>query len=97
MTLSCTTHCACCGSHFTSLAAFDAHRVRPHDGDRRCSLDAPELRPATEDGRCELTAEDLYGVVVYEHGPQVDATRARVAGGRLRNGASATRPETVRA
>lgn len=41
--------CRSCGQDFGSLEAFDAHRVGPHDGDRRCLT----LDEMTADGRFE--------------------------------------------
>lgn len=72
----CQNHCSACGSHFTSVTAFDAHRHGPFDGDRICwpEHDLP-LRPATEDGACDLTATFHEGITIWEHGPQVDKVR----------------------
>jgi hypothetical protein len=61
----CTCHCRPCGSHFTSLRAFDAHRQGPSDA-RRCELPDTGLVELT--GICKLADPDmpLAGVTVYE-------------------------------
>lgn len=67
---SCTHHCCACQGHFTSLAAFDAHRVGPPD-DRRCDVDVEDregralLVPKTENGTCLLQRPGQVGVVVW--------------------------------
>jgi hypothetical protein len=43
-------HCRACGSHFTSLEAFDAHRTGSHAENTRVCLD-----PATVTGTSAMT------------------------------------------
>lgn len=56
---SCTHHCPACSSHFTSQAAFDAHR-RGKPGARYCDTDAVNedgealLVIKSENGSCDL-------------------------------------------
>jgi hypothetical protein len=66
---TCTNHCATCGSHFSSLAAFDAHRSGPYSGKRECwgNPDVGAIYPATEDGTCRLTAETHVDITIWEH------------------------------
>lgn len=73
MTAFCSHHCAACGSHFTSLGAFDAHRSGPFDGERVCSF--PDDAPLVElTGSCRICGPTLAGVTLYEH---ADANRLR--------------------
>ena len=62
---SCTYHCRPCGSHFTSVRAFDAHRRGPMD-DRRCEL--PDTGLVERSGVCGLANPDMHllNVAVYE-------------------------------
>lgn len=69
----CRNHCRGCGGHFTSLRAFDAHRVGPMS-DRRCEVGADLVELAG--GICAVSdpTELRFGVSVYEH---QSADRAR--------------------
>jgi|Tabmets5t2r1_1033131.scaffolds.fasta_scaffold94420_2 hypothetical protein len=68
MSTTCTHHCRSCGSHFTSLEAFDAHRKGPAGSDRACAF--PELPKGAEwverTGACRIAgATPAIGVTVY--------------------------------
>jgi len=65
----CSNHCSACGSHFTSLAAFDAHRYGSHQDGRRCWNPEEELPLViqTEIGVCDITAETLEPVTIWGH------------------------------
>jgi len=79
----CRAHCPACGGHFTSDAAFDAHREGSHrDGERRClePEGVPCLRVVTDSGRCEIHSPNAEGIELREHGRQVDAARERHSG-----------------
>jgi hypothetical protein len=68
----CSYHCRSCGSHFTSLAAFDAHKPR---NEGKCLWpDKPELIEHT--GTCKIADPEQVAkrVTLYEH---PDAARAR--------------------
>lgn len=73
--LHCTYHCRACGGHFTSLAAFDAHRAGP-SADRTCYWpdDAPLIE--RQGGVCKHARDGQIrsGVTLYEH---ASAQRAR--------------------
>jgi len=75
--VTCRYHCTSCGEHFTSLVAFDHHRVGSFDaGDRHCEY--PEdcvsakgrtlLNLQSPDGWCRLarTGEDRHPVPIWE-------------------------------
>jgi len=62
---SCSHHCSICGRHFTSLQAFDAHRIGAWD-DRQCEVPAERFEPAI--GVCRI------------RGPETGATIWRLAG-----------------
>jgi hypothetical protein len=68
---TCTNHCRTCGGHFTSLAAFDAHREH-----FKCTW--PEDAPLVEieHGVCTIGDPELpqAAVRLYEH---ADAQVAR--------------------
>jgi hypothetical protein len=68
---SCTYHCRSCESHFTSLAAFDAHREN-----YECAW--PDNAPLTEisGGVCKIgdPSAPQVNVTLYEHS---DAARLR--------------------
>lgn len=71
---TCTHHCRSCGSHFTSLAAFDAHRPKNgRDGGCEWPDDAPLCE--VEGGECRIaSARSHKGVLLWEH---KNAARAR--------------------
>lgn len=72
----CSNHCSCCGGHFTSLDAFDAHRPR-HSSEGGCEW--PRNAPLSElIGDCLLADPDrpLVRVSVFEHS---STTKAREA------------------
>lgn len=56
--IGCINHCAGCGSHFSSVAAFDAHRFGDHATARYCEepLDVASLAPKTAAGICKIGA-----------------------------------------
>src|SRR5215203_2845720 len=54
---ACTNHCAACGAHFHSTAAFDMHR---RDGECIEPLDDPRFAALTETGKCELDSRVPY-------------------------------------
>jgi hypothetical protein len=61
----CVFHCCACGGHFSSLAAFDSHRVGPQ-GARVCDTDREKdgralLVPKTENGTCSLSSPPRVG------------------------------------
>jgi hypothetical protein len=64
----CRYHCRACGSHFTSLEAFDAHREGPAGSHRTCTF--PELPAGVElveeTGVCNLASDTAeIGVTIY--------------------------------
>lgn len=62
----CRCHCSICGSHFTGLEAFDAHRSGPYDGERICSF--PDDAGLVElIGACRIDDPECpkIGVTVY--------------------------------
>jgi len=76
----CRAHCPACGGHFTSEAAFDAHREGSHrHGERHClePEGVPCLRVVTDSGRCEIHSPNAEGIRLLEHGEAVDAARQR--------------------
>ena len=46
-TIYCHFHCRACGSHFTSLEAFDAHRTGSHADNSRTCLDPATVSNAS--------------------------------------------------
>lgn len=70
--VTCKCHCRDCGSHFTSLAAFDAH-LSGKPGTRVCEFAPDAFRELS--GVCSIGYAEARGnVTVYEH---VSAERAR--------------------
>lgn len=71
-TATCRYHCAACGRHFASEAAFDGHRIGDHSlppGDpegRRCNapIDDERQRYGSEVGVCRAY-ETVVGVAIY--------------------------------
>jgi hypothetical protein len=57
--VTCRSHCATCGRHFTSLEAFDLHRDGESTEGRGCGspLDEQRLVTATENGYCAISGE----------------------------------------
>jgi hypothetical protein len=73
-TPTCRYHCRSCEQHFTSLAAFDAHKPRSQ---RRGGCLWPEDAPLGEipGGECRIASDvPIVGITLYEH---EDAARAR--------------------
>jgi hypothetical protein len=65
MAAFCRYHCRCCGSHFSSLEAFDAHRPRNLS---RGGCEWPEDAPLVElSGSCEIGDPDrpVSAVTLY--------------------------------
>jgi len=68
-TKTCRYHCGGCGRHFTSEAAFDAHRVGDHSKPnghpegRRCLAIEDDARFTGVEGRCEMYRESLAGTI----------------------------------
>jgi hypothetical protein len=61
----CSACCTACGSHFTGVSAFDAHRCGPASG-RYCDTDRPALVAKTEHGSCSIGRDvPLVGVTVW--------------------------------
>lgn len=61
----CRYHCRPCGAHFSSLRAFDAHRIGPM-GNRRCELGDADLIERFA-GVCKIAGETpIIGITVYE-------------------------------
>jgi hypothetical protein len=67
--VTCTFHCAACGSHFHSLEGFDLHRSGDHAAGRFCldPDDCERLVVATTDGVCRLVlgVDELSPVTIY--------------------------------
>lgn len=80
MTAFCRNHCRACGAHFTSVRAFDAHRVGPMDN-RRCEF-GPDLIEVF-DGVCRIDDPDWPkdGVALYEHASAANAREVFGTGG----------------
>jgi hypothetical protein len=68
---TCSHHCRECGACFTSLRAFDLHRVGSWS-DRRCDLAGAELVERT--GTCKVSNPELpvAGVTLYERSDTQD-------------------------
>lgn len=72
--VTCTNHCAGCGSHFHSLTAFEAHRQGEFGVERYCEEPAdlrnrkgePRLAPLSTDGSCLIYAhKPKHGVTIW--------------------------------
>ena len=75
-TTTCAYHCRACGSHFTSLRAFDAHRSGLDE--RQCWAEGdPPLVDRV--GKCEISsfAHPLGRVLLHEHVAAEDYRRYR--------------------
>jgi len=65
----CRSHCAACGSHFTSEAAYVSHRrgehAKPngHPEGRRCLKPSEDSRFVAIEGRCEMYRESVAGTL----------------------------------
>jgi hypothetical protein len=66
VTPTCRYHCRSCGAHFTSLQAFDAHRVGPWS-DRRCELGDELAEIPGGVCRIEDPTRSRIGVTLYAH------------------------------
>lgn len=76
----CVFHCSGCASHFSSLAAFDAHRAGSHRVGRHC-LDPgrePRLVARTEVGVCTMHGVAEVGVTVSTLAPNLEERRERL-------------------
>jgi hypothetical protein len=88
-TVHCTTHCRSCGAHFSSTAAFDAHRKGPIDA-RYCEHPndvvtlAGEARLGIKSaaGVCDVASPSSpqVGVTVWALAASLDGSAGRVAG-----------------
>jgi hypothetical protein len=85
--IGCSYHCSGCGSHFSSLEAFDLHRTGSfQESTRACWGEECEgkLVPKTEHGICKLGGHDerWQGVVIWQsarwvgHHPRGRSARA---------------------
>jgi hypothetical protein len=87
--VSCTSHCSACGSHFSSIEAFDAHRVGSFSADdpesaRQCEhpLDANERTGGerfvalSDAGACRAY-EARQGVIVWTLAASLRRARER--------------------
>jgi hypothetical protein len=76
---TCTNHCVACGSHFSSLGAFDAHR-KGEPGGRWCDEpdDVPRLAAKSNHGRCDLAAPAfrVNGVTIWSLGSDLEGPPA---------------------
>jgi hypothetical protein len=74
-TVHCRYHCSRCGSHFTSLSAFDAHHAGQGASHQPCAWpDNTVLRERT--GACKIAAgPPKRAVTIYEH-DSAEAARA---------------------
>lgn len=73
----CQFCCDGCGSHFSSLRAFDAHRVGS-SSDRRClnPKDDERFTPVALNARCEMGARAERGVTVWTLASTLAAARS---------------------
>ena len=78
----CSHHCAACGSHFTSLEAFDLHRAGDHARGRYCLApdEVEALAVVSRSGVCRLVrgCDELAGVTVYASRRHVDDRQAAI-------------------
>jgi hypothetical protein len=69
MAAHCKDHCPNCGSHFSSVGAFDAHRAGDHQaGTRHCldPYDADRLAAKDTMGVCDIYPDRVKrGVIVW--------------------------------
>jgi len=91
-TATCTYHCSECGSHFSSLAAFDSHRQGEFGegkfGDGRF-CEEPEdvldstgnlrLTPLSVEGECRLARPPKVGVTVWTDAKSLERARTKWA------------------
>lgn len=63
--VKCRAHCGGCGRHFSSQAAFDAHRQGNYPDDRHCVQPWDDEQFAAEDGVCQMYAQEATGEVWY--------------------------------
>ncbi len=83
-TPSCRYHCRRCGSHFTSLVAFDAHHQSSGGDLIPCAFPGEEALVEVAGGECRISgAVPQIGVTLYEH-KSAALMRQRVADGDLR-------------
>jgi hypothetical protein len=83
-TAHCRYHCSACGAHFSSLNAFDAHRVGDHgEGARHClePLDDERFAAVAEPGVCAMYVEPRVGIRIWTLGPDLERARERSGGG----------------
>ncbi len=71
---TCTHHCAACGSHFSSLVAFDAHRRGTFEpparyceepADMLDTHDRPYFVALSTEGECRLARPPETGVTIW--------------------------------
>ncbi|MDQ2760342.1 MAG: hypothetical protein M3Y17_07875 [Actinomycetota bacterium] len=81
MSRGCSYHCGTCGSHFTSLAAFDLHRAGDYGAGTRHCLDPDDVIAlrAVDGGMCAPSVAwnepPRRGVIVYEYAADADRMR----------------------
>ena len=63
----CSCHCAACGTHFSSLRAFELHRNGDFATGRYCiePLDDDRFAPKDERGACKLGQGEKSPVIVW--------------------------------
>lgn len=81
--VTCRFHCGGCGGHFSSLNAFDVHRVGDHGaGDRYClePLDDRRFAKLSENGVCTMYAVERVNVAVWTLAADLHRARGRSGG-----------------
>lgn len=99
-TTTCRYHCSSCGTHFTSLEAFDAHRhheIGVHPKGWRGVLSTRCLAPedvglTAESGECRLGPRVLKGEPLWHDADARDRVLARFGPESLREGISCLTP-----
>lgn len=89
--VTCTNHCGSCSRHFSSVAAFDAHRVRDESGWPQCfdpefdvecydAMGVSRFIALSIEGECRMYAEVERGVTVWALARDVLRARERFSG-----------------
>lgn len=66
---NCRFHCVSCGAHFSSLIAFDLHRIGKYRTGRRCA--DPSTIKLEGENRLEIATSKGYCNLEYPNGREV--------------------------
>jgi len=80
--ITCRYHCPACHGHFSSVNAFDAHRVGDHATGRYCDEPADDERftALSERGVCRMHSVERVGVAVWTLAADLQRARQRSGG-----------------